>query len=255
MIANYGQTLGVSQQFNRLTLDLRGTFDRTQFGDGTQSNGTQLLLSEDDFNDYGITGRASYELNPGLIPFVQVIGDIRRYDSYLDVYGFARNSDGIAAMAGTTINFSQLLNGEVSAGYAERTYVDPRLPLLAAPTFDASLIYKATPLTTFTVSAATILSETTLIDASGAISNRFTGQVSHALLRNLTLNATAAYQINKYTGAATLEHLWSAGAGLDYNVTRDIVLRGSYAHSELTSNLPGDTFVDDVFLVGLKLQR
>ncbi len=254
-VTTFGQTIGVSQQLNRLTLDLRGSFDRIIFGDATQSDGSELLLSQDNYNAYGLTGRASYELTPGVIPFVQMTGDERRYDGYVDQDGFARNSDGIAAKIGTKFDMTHLLTGEISTGYADRDYVDPRLPHLQAPTLDGSLIYIATPLTTLTLTAATYLSETTVVDASGAVSRRLTAKIAHALLRNLTLTGTASFQVNQYQGVPITEQLYSAGIGAEHSLTRSIVIRGSFTQERLRSNLAGDDYTANVFLVGLKLQR
>ena len=64
LIASEGATLGAAHKFNRLTLDLRGTFDRTQYGDALQSDGTIFRYSQDNYNDYGVVARASYELTP-----------------------------------------------------------------------------------------------------------------------------------------------------------------------------------------------
>ncbi len=124
-----------------------------------------------------------------------------------------------------------------------------------APTIDGSLIYTATPLTTLTLTAATYLSETMVPFASGAVSRIVTGKVTHALLRNLTLTGTASYQINTYQGVPITEQLYSAGLGLEYNLTRSVVIRGTFTHQKLGSNLPGDAFTDDLFLVGVKLQN
>jgi hypothetical protein len=255
LVASFGQTAGASQAFNRLTLDLRGTFDRSIFGDAMQSDGTELLLSQNDYNTYGVVGRASYELTPGVIPFVELRGDARRYDDYVDADGFARNSNGIAAKAGTKFELTRLLTGEIAAGYADRAYVDPRLGHLKAPTLDGTLIYTATPLTTLTLSAATDLSETTVPYSSGAVSRRVGAKLAHALLRDLTVTGTASYQINQYQGVPITEYLYSLGLGADYNLTRTLVIRGSFTRQRLTSNLAGDDYTANVFLVGLKLQR
>jgi hypothetical protein len=255
LVETVGQTVGVSQDINRLNLDLKGTFDRIVFGDATQSNGTELLLSQNTYNTYGVTGRASYEVTPGVIPFLEMRGDERRYDDSLDVDGFARNSDGLAGKIGSKFELTRLLTGEISAGYADRVYADPRLPHLQAPTVDGSLIYTATPLTTVTLTAATDLSETTVPFASGAVSRIFTGKVSHALLRNLTLVGNASYQINQYEGAPITEQLYSVGLGLEYHLTRSIVVVGNFTHERLSSNSIGDEYTDDRFMVGLKLQR
>lgn len=255
LIATFGQIVGVSQQFNRLRLDLRGSFDRVVFGNAEQSNNTELLLSLDNYNTYGLTGRLSYELTPGLIPYIQLRGDDRIYDSYDAIDGFARNSTGIIGKVGSTFELGRLITGDIGVGYADRTYVDQRLPHLKSPTIDAKIVYAATPLTTLSLLASTDLSETTVAYASGAVSYRVGGQITHQLLRNLTLTGTAAYQINQYEGVPITEHLYTLGVGVDYNLTRSIVIRGSFTRERLGSNTVNDDYTANVFLVGLKFQR
>jgi hypothetical protein len=254
LIVTLGQALGVTQQFNRLSISLQGAFTRYQFGNATQSDGTELLLSENDYNDYALVGRASYELTPGLIPFVQVTGDQRHYDQYFDVFGFARTSNGIAGELGSTLEFNRLLTGEIDAGYANRVYLDPRLPNLDAPTVDAALIYAATPLTTVNLTASTYLSETTLAYASGAVSRSVSLNVTHALRRDLTLSATAMYQNNLYEGQPVTEQLYSGTLKADYNLSRSVVITGSFTHNRFESTAPGENYTENAFLVGLRLQ-
>jgi hypothetical protein len=254
LIVTLGQTAGITQQFNRLSISLQGAFTLFQFGNATQSDGTQLLLSENNYNDYALIGRATYELTPALIPFVQVTGDQRRYDQYLDVDGFARTSNGIAGEFGSTLEFSRLLSGEVDIGYADRVYVDPRLPNLNAPTADAKLIYTATPLTTVNLIGTTYLSETTLPYASGAISRSVSLNVTHALRRDLTLAATATYQNNFYEGQPITEQLYSGMVSATYNLTRSVMITGSFTHNRFVSTAPGENYTEDIFLLGLRLQ-
>ncbi|MGO9685346.1 MAG: outer membrane beta-barrel protein [Beijerinckiaceae bacterium] len=255
LITSYGETLGVTQNFNRLQVSLRGSFDRMTFGDATQSDGTTLLLSTEDYNAFGLQGRVGYELTPGVIPFVQVTGDIRRHDQYFDLYGFARNSDGLAAEIGTKFELTRLLTGEIGVGYSERSYVDPRLPKLAAPTLDGKLIYTATPLTTLTLKTATDFSETPDAYAAGAVSRSVSLEVAQALKRDLTVKVTGTYVNNNYVGEPITENLYSAILGAEYNLTRSIVVRGSFTHERLQSSLPGSDYTANVFLLGLRLQR
>lgn len=254
LIVTLGQSVGLTQQFNRFAINLQGAFTRYQFGNATQSNGTVLLLSQDDYNDYALTLRGSYELTPALIPYVEVVGDARRYDNYFDVFGFARSSNGIAARLGATLEFSRLLTGEIAAGYAERVYVDPRLPNLNAPTIDAKLIYTATPLTTVNLTATTYISETTLAYASGAVSRSVSLNVTHALRRDLTLSATATYQYNIYDGQPITEQLYSGTLKADYNLTRCVIFTGSFTHQRFLSTAVGDNYTENIFLLGLRLQ-
>ena len=124
-------TLGGAQKFGDLTLALHGTLDRTTYQDATLPGGVQEILSSNDFNDWGLRARVLPD-QPVISPFLEVVADARRYDSALDVNGYARNSDGAQALAGATLAFTQQLTGEASAGYGARTYSTRACPISAA---------------------------------------------------------------------------------------------------------------------------
>ena len=88
--------------------------------------------------------------------------DSRIHDSFLDPYGYARDSTGFLARGGVKLKFSELLTGEAAMGYAEREYRDPRLPPISTPTLDGSLVYTPSALTTVTLRMTTTINETTL---------------------------------------------------------------------------------------------
>jgi hypothetical protein len=254
LYATVGQTLGITQQFNRLSVSLNSAFTRYAFGDATQSDGTELLLSMNDYNSYSIAGRVSYEVLPTLIPYLQVTGSRNQYDSSQDVYGFDRNSNGVIAEAGTTYQLTPLITGDVAVGYEQRFYADPRLPELGAPTIDASLIYSPTALTTVTLTAATDIEETTLQNASGVVAHTLSLKVTHDLLRNLRLTAIGTYQINNYVGQPDIEHYYSGEFDVDYHVTRSIVITGQYKYQNFTSTESFSNYTDNMFMAGLKFQ-
>ena len=95
---------------------------------------------------------------------------------------------------------------EGRAGYAERAYSDKRLANLSGPTFDASLVWIATPLTTVSLRGSTAFNETTIVNASGAVNRSLTLDISHALMRNLTISAgySAARSTHLIRGAVML---------------------------------------------------
>ena len=204
-IITEGATLGGAHTFNRLTVSLKGTFDRTEFGDATQSDGSIFRFSQDNYNDYGVIGRAAYEVWPAFIPFLEAGADTRVRDNAVDLSGYYRDSVGVLARAGANVEFTRLLTGTISAGYAERHYADPRLQDLSGPTIDGSLVYQATPLTAVKLTAATTLAETTLAGASGAISRSISLELDHQLFRNFILSGIATYQPNQYQGIVVNE--------------------------------------------------
>lgn len=255
MVASFGASVGATRNFGRLDIGATALVDRTNFEDATLTSGTALRLSRDNYTAYGLRGRIAYEVTPGVKPFAEATVDTRKRDEAVDANGFSRKSTGIAVKAGTTFELSRLLRGEVSAGYAQRRYADARLPTLAGPTIDASLVWTATPLTTVTLRAETLLNETTVANAAGAISRRGSIEVNHALLRNLNLGATAVWQNNKYQGISLTENIYSGTLKAEYSLSRSVVVKGSFTHARLKSSQAGADYTANIFLLGLRLQR
>ena len=187
LIASLGATVGANDTFGRLTLGLHGLVDRTTYENGRLSSGATIPLDTQDFTDYGLALRADYQLTPTFRPFGEVRLDTRVHDTPIDLSGYARDSDGVLGRLGSTFELTPLITGTVSAGYANRSYADRRLRDLRGPVVDASVVYALTPLTTLTLLASTSFDETNLVGSSGAESRAVSLQVSHALLRNLTL--------------------------------------------------------------------
>ena len=255
LVTTYGATVGGSDTLGRLTLGLHGLFDRDTYDNGRLPNGTIVVLDDQTYNDYGLQARAEYELLPTFKPFVQVTVDTRVHDLRLDQSGYARDSDGVTGQVGTTFELTHLLTGTIAGGYEDRHYDDHRLRDLQGPVIDASLAYAITPLTTIGFNADTSFNETDVAGASGAESHSFSLQVSHALLRNLTLTASAGYLNTNYVGTSIVENTYSGTLKASYNISRSIVLDASYNHETLKSTLASSSFTQDVFMVGLRLQH
>jgi hypothetical protein len=250
-----GATIGGEQKFGKFSLSLHGSLDRTTYQDALLTDGTNDLLSSDDFNDWGLRARAAYQASPEFAPFVELDADTRRYDLGADAFGYERNSDGVSALGGATLEFTHLLKGELSAGYGQREYQDPRLPMLASPLFNASLTWSATALTSVTFKATTALEDTTIPAASGAANHAYTIEVDHDLRRNLALIATAGYASDSYVGLNLHDATTNVGLAVKYSLNRDVVLKASIARQWYETNLPNANYAATVVMLGLRLQR
>src|SRR6185295_19721407 len=142
-----GGSLGLTQRFNRVEVTVKGTAERTEFQDSVFTNGATQSNNDRDFNRYAVLMRTSYDLMPGLKPFVEVSADTREHDLAVDNFGLQRDSVGWTAKAGSTFAFSRKLTGEIALGWIERSYKDPSLQELQGLLFDASLIYSMSALT------------------------------------------------------------------------------------------------------------
>ncbi len=249
-VTTYGATAGGMQKFGDFTLGLHGTYDRTAYGGGSAS-----LLGTDDYNDFGLKLRASYRWSEAVSPFLEFDADRRIYDSAVDGNGYNRASDGGAVLTGLTLAFSQMLNGEISIGYGAREYRDPRLPNVAAPLINASLIWAITPLTTATFKTQSSLQDAVIPGASADINRSYTIEVDHDLTRQVRLGVTGAYTTEKYVGVPQTDRSYSLGATAEYHLSRELVVKGSAIHSQFSSNAANSSYAADVFMLGLRLQR
>ncbi|HEX8373578.1 MAG TPA: outer membrane beta-barrel protein, partial [Geminicoccaceae bacterium] len=253
LISSYGTTVGVTENFNRVQLSLRGLFDRSEFEDARLSNGTVLSQADRNLNQYGLRVRAAYEISPVISPFVDILADTRIYDQRVDSNGIRRDSDGITPTIGAAFALTRFVSGEVSAGFQHRAYTDPSLRGLTAPIVNASLIWTASPLTTVRLAAATGVVETSLVGSSGVLTQALTLEVQHDLLRNLAITLGAGYLANDYDRSTISERGFSATARLDYRFNRWLTLRGSYIYQQIDSSSAGSSFSANTWLLGLRV--
>lgn len=255
LIYSTGVGAGVTHKFGRLEATLRGSLDRVDYQDATLSDGATLALSNQSFSSVGAAARLGYELTPGVKPFVEASVDKRVHDKSTDDSGYRRDSRGVTGRVGTSLEMTRTLTGEVSAGYSQRSYDDARLSDLRGPVFDAALIWTASPLTTVTLKGATSFDESNVAGASGSINRKASLQISHALLRNLTLTGSASIGERDYQGFNLKEKTMSVGLGAEYALTRSVLVKGSFTHDRLKSTAANSDYTANVFLLGLKLQR
>jgi hypothetical protein len=250
-----GGTFGIDQNFNRLQLSAGGTIDRTVYQNSTLTDGTISSNDDRNFNQYGGVGRISYELTPAVKPFVEVEGDTRVHDLALDRNGFARDSNGGYAKAGTSFEFSRLLTGEISVGFAERSYVDPRLDRLQGLLTAASLTWTATPLTTAKFYSTTSIDETIVPGVSGVLTRTYTFEVDHDFRRWLTAIGKFTYATLDYQGDGRSDIAYSLEGDLIYKLTRSFWIKGTLRRDILDSNIPGASSASTVVMLGVRLQN
>ncbi|HEY6256690.1 MAG TPA: outer membrane beta-barrel protein [Xanthobacteraceae bacterium] len=253
--ADVGGTVGLGQRFNRFDVELKGGLDRTTYQSSTFTDGTSASNDARNFDQYSTQLRTEYELTPGVKPFVELDADRRHHDIAVDGSGFARDSDGRAGKVGSTFELSRILTGQLAFGYLARSYSDPRLPGLSGPTFDASLTWLASALTTVKLTAATTANETTLAAVSGAFTHELGLEVDHAFRTWLDLTVKLTGDRDDYVGSARRDDRYVASTALTYKLTREVQLKGELRREWQSSNTPGNDYLAYVALLGLRLQR
>jgi hypothetical protein len=250
-----GGTFGVDQNFNRLEVSVGGTVDRTVYQNSKLTDGTTFTNDDRNFNQYGGVGRVSYDLLPGVKPFAEIEGDSRVHDVQLDRAGFARDSSGGYARAGSSFEFSRLLTGEIAIGYAKRDYIDPRLNRLQGLLTSASLVWTATPLTTARFYSDTSIDETTVPGVSGVLTHVYTVEVDHDFRRWLTAIGKFTWGSLDYQGDGRSDKIYTISGDLIYKMTRSLWLKGTLRRDWLDSNIVGNSTASTVAMLGVRLQN
>ncbi|WP_336810796.1 outer membrane beta-barrel protein [Bosea sp. MMO-172] len=253
-IYQYGGSAGVTHDFNRLQLTLRGSVDRSDYEDARLSNGAVLSQKDRNLTQYGLRLRAAYEVTPGFRPFVQAEIDQREFDQKVDTNGYMRSSNGVTGRLGSTFEISRQLTGEISGGYQDRKYDDNRLKNLRGFVGDAAVLWSPTPLTTVTLRGGAELGDTTIAGSSGTTVRRATLEVAHALRRNLTVTGFTNFSRTEYDGQGLREDYSNVGARVEYKLTRTFAVRASFTHERLNSTTQGADYTANVSLVGLRVQ-
>lgn len=253
--AAYGTTVGFDQTFNRFQVAAGATVDRTAYTDSKLTDGSTFGNGDRDFNQYGGIGRFSYDLKPGLKPFVEIRGDTRVHDRAADRNGFFRDSNGGYAKVGSSFEFSRILTGEISVGYSARNYTDPRLSQLAGFLTSGSLIWNASGLTTVKFFTDTQIAETTIPGSSGVLVRTYAAEVDHDFRRWLTAVGKFTYGTYDYQGQNRNDKTYSLEGNLIYKLNRNIWIKGTLRHDILDLNQPGSSSQGTVAMVGVRLQN
>jgi hypothetical protein len=251
----FGGTAGVDEQLGRVDVTLKGTIDRSVFANSELTDGQSADNDWQNFDQYGGSLRAGYELDPGVKPFVEVSGDTRIYDPAIDIFGENRNSDGESAKVGATLGITGWLTGEMAIGYLQRTYQDSVFPNISGVTLDGSLLWQATALTSAKFTAASEVNESILQGVSGSLSRDFNVEVDHALRTWLVAMGQIGYGNDNYVGLGRDDNRYFAAVGLTYKLNRDMQLKGTLREDWLTSNVSGVAYSATSFLLTLRLQR
>jgi hypothetical protein len=254
-VTTIGGTATVAQSFNRLELALKGSVDRVTYEDSVFTNGAVVSNESRQYVQYATALRASYDLSPGMKPFAEIGVDTRKHDLDVDLFGFHRDSDGVIPRVGTTFEFATRLTGEASVGYLVRRYEDERLEDLRGLIADASLVWRATALTTLKLTARSTADETTVPGVSGILRRDFGAQVDHAFRLWLIGTAKLGYGTDSFEGGEREDKRYAASVGLTYKATRSVHVKGELRQEWLRSSVPGVDYTATIALAGLRFQR
>lgn len=241
--------------FNRVTLTLRGELESEDFDDATANDGSTINNDDRDFTERRVTGRVTYELQPGVAAFVEASANERDFAEATDDNGLRNGSSGYDMQAGLSFLLTGKLTGEASVGYAEQTPEETSQVDVSGVIFNAGLAWQATGLTTFRLDASSEIDETTDAGSAGSIIRSIGISVEHRPRRNVLLGASVEYENEKFAGTNNEEREWLFGVNGEYNFSRSVALTAAYEHAKNTSNVPGNGYTANEVRFGVRVRR
>lgn len=250
--------LGLAQSFNDLQLSGRSSVEKVNFGDAKLPNGLEFDQDFRDFDRFTLGGNARYSLRSGIGVIGGLQYDKTNYDFGPGSPGFVpganidRESSGLSAQAGVSLELTRLIFGTIQAGYLSRRYEDPRLRDFDGFTFSADVLWNPTPLTSVTLRGGRSVEESASTTFSGNTRTDFNLGVAHELYRYVLISGDLDYSHFRANGPGPRGDEYGARVATRYLIDRRFTLTGSLRHARRTSNLAGLRFNATSGSIGLR---
>jgi hypothetical protein len=242
--------LAYQQRFNRVVGRIGIGAENENYDDVSSLIGRTLDQDDRDRWAYSATGQVGYDLYPGYQPFLRFTYTRTEYQE-----GIVKpNSDNYEAVVGTSLDLTNLLTGEVFIGYLARSYDESAYSNFSGLAYGLKLDYAVTQLTSITGNISRGVEEGFSGTPNPRDRTTFQLGVNHELLRNLVLSGLAEYQMDDYQNTSQQEDFYLIQAGATYNINRNLYLRGTYSYSTRDSNIPGNDYERNLFLLRIGAQ-
>lgn len=240
--------VSIRKQFNRLTASVGTRVDSYQFGSTRAADGTVISQSSRDGQIYALHSRVDYAFSPVLGWFAGVEGNQR---NLLGTPTQSLSSQGYRALSGVTVGLTQLITGELGAGYVEQRFVDPTIGTIQGPSYRALLIWRPTRLLDVHFKAEQLVTETADTSSVGVLANALQLGLDYELLRNVVISLAGGYESDRFFGQVRKDHVTSTDARVKYLLNRFGAISVYHQYTARNSDIPAFTF--DKHQVGINV--
>ena len=221
--------------------------------DNTDLIGGGVLNNQDrDMSIASLWGRAAYDFSPGYAVFTRVTYNDRAFTMPLDRFGFDRDSTGYAVDAGVDMLVTNLVSGNLYAGWFQQVY-DLPLKTIDGFNYGATLTWYPSPLLTVKLNAARRLFDTTVPGASAANEAVFGLSTDFSVTYTIVVTGTFDYVDVDYAGSTRTDQVRVFGAGITYRMNRYVSVEGRYTYIQRDSSDVFGRFDSNALLARLNL--
>ena len=227
------------KSFNRLMVSVGGSAERYDFSNAVSAlTGMTIDQQFRDRNVYSVGGRLGYQSAPGYTLF----GDVRFTTEDYDTKGIY-SSDRINGQGGVAFDITNLITGEVSAGYNYVNYDNPEFKSQGSPSYNIALIWNPTPLMTLTLDGGQRFAESTLVEdgapISGSNQSSIKATLDYEVTRRLIVSPMVGFIYDDFNQSSWSDKTINAGLRMDFEVNRymDVGMNYLYSDANFSGNL------------------
>jgi hypothetical protein len=240
--------VSVRKEFNRLTTSVGFRTDSYDYGSTRAQNGTVINQDSLDGQIYALHGRADYAVSSIFGWFAAAEGNERNVRG---TPGHPLDSQGVRALSGVTFGWTNLITGEIGAGYIEQRFVDPTIGTIEGPAYRALLTWRPTPLVDVHFKTEQVVTETSQTSSTGVLANALQLGMDYELRRNVIVSLTGAYETDRFFGLVRKDHVVTTDARIKYMLNRFGAVSLYHQFTERNSDVPVFSF--DKHQVGINV--
>jgi hypothetical protein len=242
--------ISLSQSFGRFSLKVGGGLQRFDFDDSSTTN-----HDDRDRDEWEGTLRLGYEIVPGYEAFIRGAYFARAYEQTVDDGApERRSSTGYETVVGTALDFTGVTTGEIFAGFRAQNPDEPTFGDISGAQYGGNITWNPSGLTTVTGFVERTIEETTLDGSPGYFATHSGLSVDHELLRNLLLGVNLDYTVRAYEEIGRDDKDLEAGLYGKYMMNRNLYISANYDYTRRNSNVGGEDFLKNVFMLKLETQ-
>lgn len=235
-----------THKLNRMSVKAGLDTIRYDYQDVLTSLNSVLAMSTRNHWEYLPSVRLGYEIQPEYEAYVKLIYKEADYDSFVRSSGSGiahnRNSSGYNVLGGLAFEMTELVTGDMSVGYLQRSYVDSRLQDISGINGFVKLKWRPTALTTVNGKLSHDINETTQAGVAGVLSTGVSLGADHELMRNVILSANGSFTNNDYQGSASPslvnrnDKVYGGNVSAKYMLNRNLSTALSYTYQNRDVN-------------------
>lgn len=243
------------KEFNRVRITGGASIESYDYKDGVAVTDNSVV--DEDYRDrdaYTFKIRGDYALSPATALFADLSNTQTNYKHNTTT---DRDSTDNRLLLGVNFEVTQLVTGELSAGYDRREYDQVGAADVKNFSYRGNLSWYPTQLITVNLTANKVINDSGLIDSIGYVSDDFTLQADYELLRSTIVTAKLESSKDDYQDIDRTDKRYGGSLSATYLVNRvaGVTLAYTLLKQDSSGTDRGVNFADNRFSVSLTLRR